>query len=96
MNMTTIRARVHRLRDLAHGMGKELALWQAAQEGPLLSRERKLYLDAIQDVIAGTDAAAAVLEAALVRLESSSRRGHSFIDTKACKVPAQRAPIRRR
>jgi len=26
MNLSNMRARVHRLRDLAHGMGKEVAL----------------------------------------------------------------------
>jgi hypothetical protein len=72
MNLTTMRARVGRLRDLAHGMGKEVSLWKD-QEGPLLLLERKKYLEAIQDVIAGMDAAAAVLEAALVRLEKLAR-----------------------
>jgi len=68
MNLTTIRARVERLPDLARSMGKEVAIWKA-QEGPLLPVERKKYLEAVYDVIAGTDEAARVLEAALVRLE---------------------------
>jgi hypothetical protein len=72
MNLTTIRARAHRLRQLAHGLGKEAALWQA-QEGPLLPLERKVYLEAVYDVIAGTDEAARVLEAALVWLEKLTR-----------------------
>jgi len=46
MNLSTMRARVERLRDLALGMGKEVALWQA-QEGPLLPLERKRYLEAL-------------------------------------------------
>jgi len=32
MNLTPMRARVERLRQLAHGMGKEVAIWKA-QEG---------------------------------------------------------------
>jgi len=72
MNLTNMRARVLRLRQLAHGMGKEVALWQA-QEGPLLPLERKQYLEAVYDVIAGTDEAAVVLEAALGRLEKLAR-----------------------
>jgi len=39
-NVATMRVRVSRLSDLAHGMGKEAALWKA-QEGPLLPLERK-------------------------------------------------------
>jgi len=72
MNLSDMRGRVQRLRQLAHGMGQEAALWQA-QEGPLLPRERKQYLEAVYDVIAGTDEAAVVLEAALVRLEKLVR-----------------------
>jgi len=72
IKLPAMRARVLRLRDLAHGMGNEAALWQA-QDGPLLPLERKQYLEAVYDVIAGTDAAAVILEAALVRLEKLAR-----------------------
>jgi len=72
MNLTTMRARVERLRDLAHGLGKEVAIWQA-QEGSLLPLERKQYLEAVYDVIAGPDEAAVVLDAVLVRLEKLAR-----------------------
>jgi hypothetical protein len=72
MNLSTTRARVERLRQLAQGLGKEVAICQA-QEGPLLPLERKQYLEAVYDVIAGTDEAARVLEAALVRLEKLAR-----------------------
>jgi len=72
MNLSNVRARVTRLRDLARGMGKEVATWQA-QKGPLLPLERKQYLEAVYDGIAGLDAAAAVLEAALVRLDTLAR-----------------------
>ncbi len=57
-----------RLRDLAHGMGKEVAVCKA-QEGTLWPQELRSYLEAVYDVIEGTDAAAAVLEDALVGLE---------------------------
>jgi len=72
MNLSDMRARVQRLRQLAHGMGKEVALWKG-QESPLLPLERKKYLEAVYDVIAATDAAAVILEAALVRLEKLAR-----------------------
>jgi len=35
MTLSNMRARIQRLRNLAHGMGKEVAIWQA-QEGLLL------------------------------------------------------------
>jgi len=41
--------------------------------GPLLPLERKLYMEAVYDVIAGSDEAARVLEAALGRLEQLTR-----------------------
>jgi len=72
MNLAAIRARVERLRQLAQGLGKEAALWKA-QEGPLMPQELRSYLGAVYDVIAGADAAATVLEAALVRLEKLAR-----------------------
>jgi hypothetical protein len=67
-----MRSCVNRLRDLAQGMGKDVTLWKA-QEGPLLPVERKKYLEAAYDVIAGTDEAARVLKAALGRLEKLAR-----------------------
>jgi len=72
MNLSTIRARVHRLRDLAHDLGEEVPLWKV-QESPLLLLESKKYLEAIYDAIASTDEAAWVLEAAVLRLEKLNR-----------------------
>jgi len=46
MTLSAMRARVERLRHLARGMGKEVALWKA-QEGPLLPLERKKYLEPV-------------------------------------------------
>jgi len=37
---------VERRRQLAHGMGKEVAVWKA-QEGPLLPKELRLYVSAV-------------------------------------------------
>jgi len=45
MNLSATRACVHRLCQLAHGMGKEAAVWKA-QEGPLLPKELRLYVSA--------------------------------------------------
>jgi hypothetical protein len=44
MNLSSIRARVVRLRHLAANMGREFALWKA-NSGPLLPLERKQCLD---------------------------------------------------
>jgi len=57
-------------RDVSAGFGHPL--WKA-QDGPLLPVERKKYLEAVYDVIAGTDEAARVLETALGRLEKLAR-----------------------
>jgi hypothetical protein len=45
MNLSATRAHVERLHQLAHGMGKEAAVWKA-QEGPLLPKELRLYVSA--------------------------------------------------
>jgi len=67
-NLFTMRTSVLRLRQLAHGMCKEVTM-RKADAGPLLPLEGKMYLDAVPQAIAGVDEAAMGLETALVRLE---------------------------
>jgi hypothetical protein len=64
---------VERLDDLARGLAKEVVLWKAAND-PLLYVERKEYLGAIQDALAGVEAARVVLAKARQRLEGSDVR----------------------
>jgi hypothetical protein len=59
-------ARLRRLEALARGLVREVALWQDG--GPLLYPERKAYLDAIQDALAGVEKARVALAAACQRL----------------------------
>lgn len=56
MGRAELRARAERLRILAVGLGKELALWRG-KASPLNDRERRQYLRGLQDAIAGAYAA---------------------------------------
>jgi len=60
--------RIHRIRELATGLGRELALWQHAQH-QLTPAELAAYREALLDAIQGLEKAAGVLEKVLVRLE---------------------------
>jgi hypothetical protein len=67
MNLASMRSRVGRLRELARGVGQEVAWWQK-EESPLLPGELREYLRGLYDVIAGADEAAVVLDRAVKRL----------------------------
>jgi hypothetical protein len=68
MNLADVSARVHRLDELARGLAKEVSLWKKGDD-PLLFLERKAYLNAIQDALAGAEEARVVLVRARQRLE---------------------------
>ena len=68
MNLTDLRGRVRRLDQLARGLAKEVTWWKASDD-PLLYLERRAYLNAIQDALAGIEAARVVLARARQRLE---------------------------
>jgi hypothetical protein len=68
MNLTDMAARVRRLDELARGLAKEVTLWKACND-PLLYLERKGYLNAIQDALAGVESARVILAKARQRLE---------------------------
>jgi hypothetical protein len=68
MNVSDLRARVARLDQLARGFAKEVTLWKSCND-PLLYVERKAYLGAIQDALAGTEAARVALAKVMQRLE---------------------------
>jgi hypothetical protein len=68
MNFNDVAARVKRLDQLARGLAKEVCLWKKADD-PLLYVERKAYLNAIQDALAGIESARVVLVRVRHRLE---------------------------
>jgi len=67
MNLADLTARVHRLDELMRGLAREVALWKEGND-PLLYAERRAYLKAIQDALAGVEAARVVLARAQQRL----------------------------
>jgi hypothetical protein len=69
VNVNDMRARVARLRHLAHCLGQEVQRWKV-EDGSLTPAELRVYVNAIYDVIAGADEGAVVLLAAIARLEA--------------------------
>jgi hypothetical protein len=67
MNREDLQARVRRLDQLARGLAKEVSLWKGSND-PLLYLERKAYLGAIQDALAGVESARVVLAKVVQRL----------------------------
>jgi hypothetical protein len=63
-----LKARVERLDRLAPGLAREVELQRGAEDA-LLFRERKQYLAAVQDALAGADAARVVLVGVVKRME---------------------------
>jgi hypothetical protein len=68
ITLTDLSARVRRLDELTRGLAKEVAIWKEGDD-PLLYRERRAYLGAIQDALAGVESARVVLARARQRLE---------------------------
>jgi hypothetical protein len=68
LQVRDLKGRITRLERLAEGMAKEVALWRGVED-VLLSRERRQYLNAIQEALAGADEARAVLAGVVKRLE---------------------------
>jgi hypothetical protein len=66
-----LRARIARLDRLARGLAKEVTLWKGGND-PLQFAERRMYLKAIQDALAGTDEAKVVLARVGKRLEGQA------------------------
>jgi hypothetical protein len=77
MQLKDLKGRVARLEELARGLAKEVVLWKEAND-PLLFAERRAYLSAIQDALAGVEGARVVLAKARQRLDAeraARRRG---------------------
>jgi hypothetical protein len=62
---------VRRLDELSRGLAKEVVLWKECND-PLLYLERRAYLGAISDALAGVEEAWVVLAKARRRLEPES------------------------
>ena len=73
MGRAELRARAERLRELAVGLGKELALWHG-KASPLNDRERRQYLRGIQEAVQGADDARDVLMKVEERLRRERER----------------------
>jgi len=69
IELTDLKARVRRLDELTRGLAREVAIWKEADD-PLLYLERRAYLKAIQDALAGVESARVVLARARQRLEA--------------------------
>jgi hypothetical protein len=73
-----LRARIGRLEELARGLAEEICTWKGA-DSPLLPLERKVYLNAVQDAIAGLDRAHEALAVGLRRIDDESRVRPSLV-----------------
>jgi hypothetical protein len=85
-----LRARIERLDRLARGLAKEVGLQRGA-ENVLLFRERRQYLRAVQEALAGAEAARVVLAGVVKRLQGDCRRRRGHAATAAVageEVPA--------
>jgi hypothetical protein len=69
IELADLKARVRRLDELTRGLAREVAIWKQADD-PLLYLERRAYLKAIQDALAGVESARVVLARARQRLEA--------------------------
>lgn len=67
IDMSDLQGRLRRLEELSRGLAKEVALWKGGND-PLLYLERREYLNAIQDALAGVEAARVVLARAVQRI----------------------------
>jgi hypothetical protein len=67
LTLADLKARIARLDGLARGLAREVGLRRRAED-ILLFRERRQYLRAIQDALAGADAARVVLEGVVKRM----------------------------
>jgi hypothetical protein len=79
---TDVVARLRRLEELTRGLSKEVALWKEGND-PLLYLERKSYLNAIQDALAGVEAARVALARAAQRMQMEKDKGRRAKDAEA-------------
>jgi hypothetical protein len=68
LQVRDLKGRIARLDRLARGLAKEVALWREGND-PLLFAERRMYLKAVQNALAGVDEAKVILVRAVKRLD---------------------------
>jgi hypothetical protein len=68
MDLPDLQGRIAQLQKLAVGLAKEVRLWRGSDD-VLLSRERKSYLDGIQDALAAVETARVTLQGVVRRIE---------------------------
>ena len=59
LQVADLKRRIARLDQLAQGLAKEVALWKGGNDPPLFA-ERRMYLKASQDALAGAEEARVV------------------------------------
>jgi hypothetical protein len=69
LTLSDLISRIGRLDELTRGFAREVLLWKEATD-PLLYLERRAYLKAIQDALAGIETARVVLARARQRIDS--------------------------
>ncbi len=74
MDTDDIAGRIRRLDALSRGLAKEVTLWKGGDD-PLLYLERRAYLNAIQDALAGVEGARVALARARQRLQGQAEGG---------------------
>ena len=68
MNLEDLTARIQRFDVLARGLAKEVTLWKQSND-PLQYLERKAYLRAVQNALAGVEEARVILAKVCQRLD---------------------------
>ena len=68
-----IKARILRLQELTNGLAREATAWKNGED-PLLYLERKQYLNAMLNALAGLEEARVVLAGVVGRLESRPKQ----------------------
>jgi hypothetical protein len=68
ITVADLAARVRRLDELTRGLAKEVVLWKE-NDDPLLFVERRAYLKAIGDALAGVESARVILAQARQRIK---------------------------
>ena len=68
LELADFKARIERLNQIARGLSREVGLQRGAED-VLLFRERRQYLRAVQEALAGADAARVVLEGVVKRMQ---------------------------
>ena len=68
-----VEKRLRRLEELTRGLSREVSLWKEGND-PLLYLERRAYLNAIQDALAGVEEARVVLARAWQRIAEERRK----------------------